>query len=110
MPMLGDLLAAARNSAGAFQAWLAASDPELAARVAEAAAHEGDSPAAFVRAAVSDFSRFASEEDWATLTLGLRSGGDDPGTVCLVAMVEWRLEVLYAHARHHLEHDEETGS
>jgi hypothetical protein len=110
MPMLGDLLAAARDSAGAFQAWLAASDPELATRVTEAAAHEGDSPAAFVRAAVSDFSRFASEEDWATLTSRLRSGGDDPGTVCLVAMVEWRLEAQDTHARHHLELDEETGS
>jgi hypothetical protein len=107
MPMLGDLLAAARNSAGAFQAWLAASDPELAARVTEAA---GESPAAFVRAAVSDFSRFASEEDWATLISRLRSGGNDPGRVCLVAMVEWRLEALHAHARHHSELDEETGS
>jgi hypothetical protein len=107
MPMLGDLLAAARNSAGAFQAWLAASDPELAARVAKAA---GDSPATFVRTAVSDFNRFASEEDWATLTSWLRGGSDDPGMVCLVAMVEWRLEALYAHARHHSELDEETGS
>jgi hypothetical protein len=103
MPMLGDLLATARNSAGAFQAWLAASDPELAARVVDAAAREGNSPTAFVRAAVSDFSRFASEEDWATLTSRLQGGNDDPGTVCLAAMVEWRIEALDAHARHHWE-------
>ena len=110
MPMLGDLLAMARDSAGAFPAWLAASDAELAARVTEAAAREGDSPTAFVRAAVSDFNRFASEENWATLTSRLRGGNDDPGTVCLVAMVEWRFEALDAHARHQLELNEETRS
>ncbi|MGZ9111479.1 MAG: hypothetical protein ACXW3X_10445 [Rhodoplanes sp.] len=110
MPMLGDLLAAARDSAGTFQAWLAASDPELAARVTEAAVREGDSPAAFVRAAVFDFNRFASEEEWATLTSRLRDGSDDPGIVCLVAMVEWRHEPLEAHTRHRLELDEETRS
>ena len=110
MPMLGDLLAAARDSAGAFQSWLAASDPELAARVTEAAAREGDSPTAFVRAAVSDFNRFASEEDWTMLTSRLRGGSDDPGMVCLVAMIEWRLEALDAHVQHHLGLKEGTRS
>lgn len=98
--MLGDLLAAARDSAGGFGAWLAASDPDLAARVEEAAAREGSSPTGFVRAAVADFGRFASEEDWATLVSHLRGAVADPGSVCLVAMVEWRLEALGAHWRH----------
>jgi len=92
MAMLGDLLAAARGSAGAFQGWLEASDRELATRVAAAAAREGLTPAGFVRAAVADFSRFASEEDWATLTSSIRDNAD-PGTVCLLAMVHWRLTV-----------------
>lgn len=92
MPMLGDMLAAARDSAGGFQAWLRTSDPGLAASVAEAAARTGLTPTSYVRAAVSDFSRFASEQDWATLTSSLRDSGD-PGTICLLAMVHWRLTV-----------------
>lgn len=90
MAMLGDLLAEARRSAGAFQAWLDASDPALAEKVAAAAARDGLNPAAFVRGAVADFARFASEEDWATLTSSMRDSAG-PGTVCLLAMVHWRL-------------------
>ena len=92
MATLGDLLSAARRSSAGFQAWLERSDPSLAGRVAEAAQRAGSSPAGFVRAAIADFSRFASEEDWATLTSSMRDS-DDPGTVCLVAMVDWRLTV-----------------
>ena len=90
MPMMGDLLAAARESAGSFQSWLRASDPKLAADVAAAADREGLSPTGFVRIAVADFSRLASEEDWATLVSSMRDSSD-PGTVCLLAMVHWRL-------------------
>lgn len=90
--MLGDLLAAARNSAGDFQMWLQGSDPDLAAQVKAAAEQEQMSPAGFVRSAVADFSRYASEEDWATLTSSIRDSRD-PGTVCLLAMVHWRLNV-----------------
>ena len=90
MPMLGDLLAAARASTGGFQSWLKASDPDLAAAVSAAAGSEGLTPAGFVRSAVSDFSRFAAEEDWATLISSLRDS-DDPGTICLLGMVHWRL-------------------
>jgi hypothetical protein len=90
MPMLGDLLAAARASASGFQPWLQASDPDLAAAVSAAAAKENLSAAGFVRSAVADFSRFAAEEDWATLVSSLRDS-DDPGTTCLLAMVHWRL-------------------
>jgi hypothetical protein len=92
MPMLGDMLAAARNSSGSFQAWLEHSDPELAAEVTRAAADQGMTPTGYVRAAMADFNRFAAEEDWATLTSSLRDT-DDPGTVCLLAMVQWRLTV-----------------
>ena len=92
MPMLGDLLAAARASSGSFQSWLEAGDPDLAAAVAAAALREGVTPVGFVRAAVADFSRFASEEDWATLVSSMRDD-QDPGTVCLLAMVHWRLTV-----------------
>lgn len=90
MPMLGDMLAAARNSSGSFQEWLQRSDPALAAQVMRAASAQGMTPTGYVRAAMSDFNRFAAEEDWATLTSSLRDT-DDPGTVCLLAMVHWRL-------------------
>ncbi len=91
MPMLGDMLAAARDSSGHFQAWLERSDPELAIRgSASLRALQGMSPTGYVRAAMSDFNRFASEEDWATLISSLKTT-DDPGTLCLLAMVHWRL-------------------
>ena len=90
MPTLGDLLASARASAGRLQAWLEATDPDLARAVAVAAEREGLSPTGFIRDAIADFTRFAAEEDWATLTSSLRDS-EDPGTICLVAMVHWRL-------------------
>lgn len=92
MPMLGDLLARARDSSGSFHAWLVRSDPSLAAEVGSAAATQGLTPTGYVRAAMSDFNRFAAEEDWATLTSSLRDT-DDPGTICLLGMVHWRLTV-----------------
>jgi hypothetical protein len=90
--MLGDILAAARGSTGAVERWLADADPALAARLSAAAAAQGDSPARFLRMAIADFNRFASEEDWATLVSRLRDDSD-PGTICLVSMLEWRLAV-----------------
>lgn len=88
--MLGDLLAAARNGAGQFEEWLRAADPALAGELAGAAAREGLSPTSYGRAAVADFARLASEEDWATLISAIRDD-PDPGSTCLLAMVHWRL-------------------
>lgn len=102
MPMLGDMLAAARDSSGRFHRWLCASEPELAGRVERTAAAAGLTPTAFVRTAVADFARLADEEDWATLVSSLRDS-EDPGTVCLLAMVHWRLTV--ASCDHHAGHD-----
>ena len=90
MPMLGDMLGAARDSSGSFLAWLECSDPELAHEVQRISAQQGLTPTGYVRAAMSDFNRFASEEDWATLTSTLKTT-DDPGTLCLLGMVHWRL-------------------
>jgi hypothetical protein len=92
MVMLGDMLAAARDSSSGFQAWLERSDAALAVRITEAASESGITPTQFVRSAIADFDRYAAEEDWATLTSSLRDT-DDPGTVCLLAMVHWRLTV-----------------
>lgn len=90
MPMLGDILASARDASGAFQAWLERSDPSLAKAVVRSASAQGSTPTGYVRGAIADFSRFASEEDWATLVSSLRNT-DDPGTTCLLGMVHWRL-------------------
>jgi hypothetical protein len=92
MATLGDVLAAARSSAGSFQSSLEASDPELAVSVSRAASREGMSPAAFVRCAIADFARFASEEHWATVVSAIRDSSD-PGAECMRAMVNWRLTV-----------------
>jgi hypothetical protein len=92
MPLLGDMLAEARNSSGNFQTWLRGSQPELAEDVNRAAAQHGLTPTGYIRMAISDFNRFASEEDWATLTSSLKKT-DDPGTACLLAMMHWRLTV-----------------
>jgi hypothetical protein len=104
MPMLGDMLAAARGSSAGFDRWLAAADPAFAAEVAEAAGRENVSVGAFARMAVHDFAAHAGEEDWATLVSRMRDDSD-PGRVCLLAMVHWRLHVSgcaahsHAHAR-----------
>lgn len=90
MAMLGDLLAEARISAGAFPRLIGASDPDLAAEVERAAAAAGIGVAGYVRAAVVDFTEHAEEADWATLTSRL-NGSADPGLACLTVMVRWRL-------------------
>ena len=92
MPILGDILTAARNSSSDFEDWLARCDPELGEKVRTAAQAQGLSVTGYVRAAISDFNRLAPEEDWASLTSSLRDS-DDPGTTCLLAMVHWRLTV-----------------
>lgn len=109
MPMLGDLLAAARNGAGNFQPWLRASNPELAVAVEKAADAEGLTPTSYVRTAISDFDRFASQEDWATLTSTLKRT-EDPGTACLVAMVDWRLTARACQQHSHQHHSQEGAA
>jgi hypothetical protein len=99
MPTLGEILAAARRSSSGFSAWFADEQPEMAAAVAQAAQGEALSLTGYVRCAVSDFSRFASEEDWVRLTSRLRDS-PEPGMACLGIMVEWRLAQSEAHAAH----------
>lgn len=90
MAMLGDILAEARRSSGAFQTWLRETMPGLLSEVEAAAERSGESTAEFVRGALSAFSQIASEEDWASLTSRMRDSSD-PGTACLLTMVRWRL-------------------
>ena len=109
MAMLGDILAAARNGASSFQPWLKEANPELAAAVDEAAHAEALTATSYVRVAISDFARFASEEDWATLTSTLKRT-EDPGTACLTAMVDWRLTAKACPEHAHLHHPQEGAA
>lgn len=88
--LMGDLLAAARRSTSGFESWLREADPKLAERLALAAAADQVSPGEWLRISVADFDRLASEEDWATLVSRLRDDAD-PGSRCLLSMLEWRL-------------------
>lgn len=90
MAMLGSLLADAQRSAGIIHESLRATDPVLADEVEARAAADGTGIATFMRRAVSDFSRSAGEEDWATLMSWI-NGSEDPGAACLTAMIRWRL-------------------
>lgn len=95
--LLGDLLAAARRSAGGFERWLRAEDPELADRFVAAAAADRRSLAGWLRMAMADFDHHASEEDWATLVSHMRDDAD-PGRTCLLGMLEWGLAAAGAPA------------
>lgn len=88
--LMGDILAAARRSAGGFEQWLRGADPALAADFTAAAVADDTTQASWLRMAIADFERFASEEDWATLVSQLRDDAD-PGSKCLLAMLKWRL-------------------
>lgn len=90
MALLGDLLGAARRESSRFVASIGTVDPVLARGLAESAGRLDLDPGAFVRLALSDFARLASEEDWATLMSGIRDSAD-PGMTCLAGMVEWRI-------------------
>lgn len=87
--MLGDILAQARTAA--------LLDDALRGEI-EAA---GEAPEGYPARALSDFERFASEEDWATLISHIRRA-EDPAAACVEAMVRWRLSApgckLHQHA------------
>lgn len=88
--MLGEMLAAARDSGADLEDWLGRSDPALREELAAAAEREGVSPAGYVRQAVADFSARASGDDWASLTSRMHDA-PNPGRACLVVMLRWRL-------------------
>ncbi|KPH58091.1 hypothetical protein ACLIMP_19130 [Novosphingobium aerophilum] len=88
--MLGDLLGMARRSAASMERYLAETDPDTCTDVRRAAAASAISATEFVRMAVADFSRAASEEDWATIMSAMRDG-PDPGRTCLHAILQWRI-------------------
>jgi hypothetical protein len=90
MALLGDILGEARRSSGTFHLWLREAMPELTAEIEVASRRAGESTSEYVRGALSAFSQLASEQEWANLTSRMQDSSD-PGTVCLLVMVRWRL-------------------
>jgi len=72
---LGDLISEA-GAAARIEPWLATTDPELGARVAQAAGGAGQEIAEFVQAAVSAFVAEADDERWTQLVSTAQSAED----------------------------------
>lgn len=87
---LGELLALGRRSSAELERWLAAEDAALAQRLARESGARGESPAQFVRIAVSDFLADADEEAWADLISAARDA-TDPGAACVAKVVAFRM-------------------
>lgn len=94
---LGDFLAFNRRSSADLRAWLQAQDPMLIDRLAKEAETRGETIAQFLRIATADFMAEADEESWTSLISALRDGAD-PGAVCVVRMMDFRVQL--EHPRH----------
>ncbi|MHA6334048.1 hypothetical protein ACXYL9_10235 [Qipengyuania sp. CAU 1752] len=88
--MLGDLLAAARDSAAVLERWLGARDDDILDQCLASAQEEGQSLNRWLAGSVAWFERYASSDDWASLTSRMM-GSDAPGQDCLMAIIEQRL-------------------
>lgn len=86
---LGQVLAD-RDAAARLESWLAATDPELLARLAEAAETAGAPPVLFVQDAMADFMASATDESWTQL-ISAAQGAEDPGLACLGAVIRSKL-------------------
>lgn len=87
---LGDVLALSQQSSAQLSTWLRAAAPEAAERLGEEAARREESPAQFLRIAVSDFIAEADEEAWASLVSAARDA-PDPGAACAMRMIDFRI-------------------
>lgn len=90
--MLGDIVALGQQSSAQLSAWLGGADAEAAQRLREEAARRRESPAQFLRIAVSDFIAEADEEAWASLMSAARDASD-PGAACAARMIAFRLKL-----------------
>lgn len=90
--ILGDIISLGMQSSDQLGAWLGAADPQTAQRLGEEAARREESPAQFLRIAVSDFISEADEEAWASLVSAVRDAAD-PGAACAARMIAFRLSL-----------------
>lgn len=85
---LGQLLAGA--SAAGLEAWLQASDPDLAERTRAAALAAGMGLEVFVQRAVHDFVNTAGDESWTHL-ISAAQGAEDPAIAAVASLLRTRL-------------------
>lgn len=87
---LGDIIADGQ-AAELLESWLTAADPDLARRLAAAAASADTPVPVFVRQAVADFVREANDERWTQL-ISATQGADDPSLAALAALLRSKIE------------------
>ncbi|MDE2488834.1 MAG: peptidyl-prolyl cis-trans isomerase [Alphaproteobacteria bacterium] len=87
---LGDFLGDGR-AAARLEPWLAATDPDLAARLSRAAQAAGESVADFVAHAVAEFADEADDERWTNLVSTARDA-PDPALACLASLLRSKIE------------------
>ena len=88
---LGDIIRSFSEDATASEALLGCNDIVLFARVDEAARRYEETVGEYASGAVRRFANLAESEDWLGLMNVVESTGD-PGTGCLVYMVNWSLK------------------
>lgn len=88
--MLGDVLAAARDSGAGIETWLKPADPDLWDALQAEAGRRHAAPAEIVRMAMAGFSDRAAEEDWAALISRMRDA-EDPGRALVMTHLRWWL-------------------
>jgi len=88
---LGDIIRSFSEDSAASEALLACNDIVLFARVGDAANRYEETVGEYVSGAVRRFANLAGSEDWLGL-MNVVERTDDPGTGCLVYMVNWSLK------------------
>jgi hypothetical protein len=88
---LGDIIRSFSEDTSASEALLACNDIVLFARVGEAATRYEETVGEYASGAVRRFANLAGSEDWLGL-MNVVERTDDPGTGCLVYMVNWSLK------------------
>ena len=88
---LGDIIRSFSEYAAASEALLACNDIVLSARVGEAANRYEETVGEYASGAVRRFANLVDSEDWLGL-MNVVERTDDPGTGCLVYMVNWSLK------------------
>lgn len=87
---LGDIIRSFSEDAAASEALLACNDIVLFVRVGDAANRYEETVGEYASGAVRRFANLADSEDWLGL-MNVVERTDDPGTGCLVYMVNWSL-------------------
>jgi hypothetical protein len=88
---LGDIIRSFSEDASASEALLACNDIVLFARVGLSATRFEETVGEYASGAVRRFANLADSEDWLGL-MNVVERTDDPGTGCLVYMVNWSLK------------------